>query len=81
MINCIICSGKTPIFLAAWKEYLTIIKELMSHGAEATNTDYNGWNMLHSTENAEIMKQFPSLINKGDCNGKYTIISGKGRIK
>ena len=64
---------------------LALIQELMSHGAEATDTDYAGWNMLHFTRDAEIfkqiMKQFPSLINKGDCYGKYTIISVERRIK
>ena len=81
MINCIICLGKTPILWAAFRDNLALIKELMSHGAEATDRDYNGWNMLHYTDNVEIIKQFPSLINKADCNGKYTIISVKRRNK
>ena len=66
---------------AAYKDNLTLIQELMSYGAEATDTNYAGRNMLHYTEDAEIMKQFPSLINKGSCDGKYTIISVERRIK
>ena len=49
----------------------------MSHGAEATDTDYAQWNMLHLTNDAKIIKQFPSLINKASCGGKYTIMKGE----
>ena len=66
---------------AANKNNLTLIKELMSYGAEATDTSYAGWNMLHYTTDAEIIKQFPSLSNKASCSGKYTIISVKRRNK
>ena len=78
--NCIICLGIIPILWAArWNKI--ILQKLMSHGAEATDTDYGGNNMLHYTDDAEIIKQFPSLINKASCNGKYTIISVKRRNK
>ena len=75
------CLGRTPILVAAIENNIKILQKLMSHGAEATDTDYRGLNMLHATTDAEIMKQFPSLINKGGCSGKYTIISIKRRNK
>ena len=81
MINCIICLGWTPILWAAINDNFTLINKLMSHGAQATDTDYAGWSMLHLTNDAEIIKHFPSLINKASCNGKYTIISVEQRSK
>ena len=77
MINCIICSGRAPILWAADKNNIKLIQNLIAYGAEATDTDYVGGNMLHYTTrntDTEIIKQFPYLINKGSCNGKYTII-------
>lgn len=70
-----ICLGKTPILLAAWMDNTTIIQHLIDHGAQVTDTDFAGRNMLHySQNNTEIIKQFPFLINKGNCRGKSTII-------
>ena len=53
---------------------MELIQDLIAHGAEATDTDYRGFNMLHYTSDAEIIKLFPSLVNKGDCNGKNTLL-------
>jgi ankyrin repeat protein len=75
------CLGRTPILWAAYRNNNKILKKLIAHGAEATDTTYAGWNILHYTRDAEIIKQFPSLINKAGCSGKYTIISVKRRNK
>ena len=66
--------GFTPLFWAAQQNDINLILRLIAHGAQATDTDYNGLNILHHYRDTEIIKLFPSLINTGDCSGKFGII-------
>ena len=79
MINFIICSENTPILWAARMNNTKVIQTLIAHGAEATDTNFAGWNIHHYTEDTEINKRFPSLINRGNCAGKYKIINVERR--
>ena len=77
MIICIIFFfflGLTPIMSAAFVDNINLVQYLISHGAEADQTDYFGKNILFHASDPKFSELFPYLINKQDCNGKYTII-------